>query len=227
MRTLFTIFLTIFLNSILFGTAQTSDILIYNGKKYELYCNPLEKYFKKYPNKHPNNLIGENDVRIESSDLWRGYVATFEIIENQLYLKDIEIESVSDTSDIINSEIIWKSVLNKVFTNQELVKVDWMTGLLIIPDGEIVNYVHMGYVSTFERYIILEIDEGNLKRETRLEHEEYDEFREKQFIAFKKTDDYKKKKAKMQENGYDVEFIDSFLQVFEVEYLLINKKEEE
>ena len=31
----------------------------------------------------------------------------------------------------------------------------------------------------------------------------------------------------MQEDGYDAEFIDSFLQVFEVEYLLMNKKEEE
>jgi hypothetical protein len=33
------------------ATAQQPDILIYKGKKYSLYTNPLERYFKKYPDK--------------------------------------------------------------------------------------------------------------------------------------------------------------------------------
>ena len=100
-----------------------------------LFTNPMESYFTQYPDKRP-----KNDVELTS--LWRGYVATFEINDNQLYLKDIEI------IDSNKKGIEWKSVLNEIFPNQEHIKIDWMTGLLVIPSGKLVNYVHMGYAST-------------------------------------------------------------------------------
>ncbi|MDQ1266749.1 MAG: hypothetical protein QG635_1901 [Bacteroidota bacterium] len=33
----------------LFATTQTPDTLIFKGKKYALFTNPLEIYFEKYP----------------------------------------------------------------------------------------------------------------------------------------------------------------------------------
>jgi len=165
MRFLFTIGLTIFLSTTVFGTAQFPDIIIYKGKKYDLHTNPLEIYFEKYPNRRPRGT--------DCTALWRGYIATFEIKDSQLYLKDIVIEVGNEYPPIRKS----------VFPFIKLVKVDWFTGLLVLPYGKIVNYVHMG-VSTYEHYILLEIHNGNLTKEKQFDYREYEEFKEKQFEAF-------------------------------------------
>jgi len=212
MKILFTIALTIFLCSEVFGTAQSSDIIIYKGKEYSLYSNPMEIYFEKYPNKRPK-------PKIISSALWRGYVATFEIKDNQLFLKNIEIEKLFGG---------WKCVRKKVFPRKKSVKVDWLTGTLVIPYGEMVGYVHMGYASTYERYILLEIDKGDLKSEKQLEYEEYVEFREKQFQAFKKTEEYERIKAELKEENDEIsdEEIDPFLRIYITDYMLNDNKSE-
>jgi hypothetical protein len=80
-------------------------------------------------------------------------VATFEVKNNELYVKDIEIE-IRDTT-VKSFATKWKSVLNEVFPSQSDIKVDCLTGLLVLPHGKLVNYVHMGYGSTYKRYILL------------------------------------------------------------------------
>lgn len=213
MKTFFAILFTIFISSTVFGTAQYPDKIIYNGKIYRLHSNPMESYFEKYPDKRPERGI-------MSTALWRGYVATFEIKDNQLYLKDIEI-IVRDTTSKENYKTKWESVLNETFPNQELMKIDWMTGLLVLPYGKMVNYVHMGYGSTYKRYILLEIEKGNLKKEKQFGYKQYEKFKEKQFHAFKETEEYEKIKTEIkeeEEGDYNDEFIDSFLRNFIIEY---------
>jgi len=178
-------------SSAVFGTVQKPDKIIYRGKEYNsenysmvynLENYPMEEYFEKYPDKRP-----KSDVT--STALWRGYVATFEIQDGQLYLKDIEIE-ISTKVKNDRYEYSWKSVLNEVFPNQDLVKMDWVTGLLVL------------YTSDYEQYILLEVDKGDLKSNKWFEEEEYKEFKEKQFQAFKKTEEYEKIKAKLRKE-YD------------------------
>jgi hypothetical protein len=186
---LFIIIFTFFLSSIVFGTEQRPDIIIYNGKNYVLGTYPLERYFEKYPDKCPKR-------EIKSTALWRGYIATFEIKDNQLYLKDIEIQ-VIDTTVEEKWKTKWESVKNEVFSKQELVKMDWFTGLLDLPDGEPLKDMRHIYFTTYERYILLEFNNGILKKEIELEYKEYEEFKEKQFQAFKKTGEYKKIREKI------------------------------
>ena len=203
--------LLVLTNLTVFGTAQYPDKIIYKGKEYSLHSNPMEKYFAQYPDKRPEGGM--------STALWRGYVATFEIKDNQLYLKDIEVMNGSTKNDKGYYETIWKSVLNEVFPNQELVKIDWMTGLLVLPYGKMVNYVHMGYGSTYANYILLEIDKGELKTEKQFKNKQYEKFKENQFQAFKKTEEYEKIKTDLKkEDNYDDKFIDSFLRSFVIEY---------
>ena len=123
MRLFFTIALTLFLSSTVWGSAryQIPDKIVYNGKIYDLENRLLESYFKQYPEKRP-------EVKRRTHYLRRGYVATFEIKDNQLYLKDIEI--LINNPRLICSDTIWESVLNEVFPNQESVKMDWITGSL-------------------------------------------------------------------------------------------------
>jgi hypothetical protein len=210
MKTFLTIVLTLYLGLEAFATAQYPDKIFYNGKEYNLNSNPLESYFDKNPTKRPKS-------NIMSSALWRGYVATFEVKENQLFLKDIEVE-YHDTTSKESNEVKWRSVINEVFPNQEEVKIDWFTGLLVIPHGDLVNYVHMGYGSTYKNYILLEIDKGDLTREKRFKYKEYEKFKEKQFEAFKQTEEYEKIKADLQEDDTSDESIDSFLRSYVIRY---------
>jgi len=185
MRLFFTIILTIFLSSVVWASAQIPDTMIYNGKKYMFENNPLESYFKKHPNKFPKSEIW-------SSGLSKGYIATFEIKDNLLYLKDIKIyvREEKEKSGYFAPEL--KSVLNKVFPRQELVKADWFTGLIVLSYGKVIGFE--GFESIYDRYLLFEIDKGEIIQEKQFDNKEYEEFKEKQFQEFKKTEEYKKMK---------------------------------
>ena len=200
--------------------AQIPDMIIFNGKEYLLHNNPLEIYFEENPEKRPK-------VEIWSNALYKGYMATFEIKTDQLYLKDIEILSANKRkrwflNDLRSlSEVdMWKSVQKKVFPKQKEVKIDWMTGLLVLPSGKLIEYVDTGYDSTFEYYTILEINGGNLVNELHFENHEFEKFKEKQFQEFNKTDEYQKLKTGLQNNtAWSDNEIESFIKSRILEYL--------
>lgn len=211
MKSITILTLTLFISLSVFATAQYPDKIIYNNKEYSLHSNPMEEYFTKYPDRKPEGGI-------ISTALWRGYVATFEVIDGQVFLKDIEIR-VPDSSAKNNSfDTKWVSVLKVVVPDGSKLKLEWLTGLLVIPHGKMINYVHMGYGSTFENYILLEIDKGDLKKEKKFGYKEYEKFRERQFEAFKKTEEYKQLKEKLKKEGNSDKFIDGFLKGFVVNY---------
>jgi len=203
MRILFTIVLTIFLSTTVFGTVQKPDKIIYKGKEYELgYSYPLKDYFEKYPDKRPKGGNG-------STNLWRGYVATFEIIDNQLYLKDIIIKVSTFINKKEGYDTKWVSVLNEVFPNQKLIKIDWFTGLLLLSYNEEIDY-------RYAYYTLLELENGEVKKEKPLgNYIKCKEFEKKQFEAFKDTDEYEKIKAKLKNKEEDK---DSFLRSFIIQY---------
>ncbi|MEM7512890.1 MAG: hypothetical protein AAF388_18320 [Bacteroidota bacterium] len=203
-----------------FSTAQIPDKLIYNGKKYALHSNPLEEYFKEFPDKRPRR-------EVSSTALWRGYMATFIVKDNQLYLKDIEVE-VRDTTSGRSFDYKWISVLKEVFPEEEFKKIDWLSGLLVIPNGELVNYVHMGYASTYSNYILLELDKGNLTYEKIFGYKEYEKFKAQQFEAFKLTEDYQKIREELIGEGSSENEIDDFLRIYIISYTskILEKQEE-
>jgi hypothetical protein len=203
----------LFFSSIdIFATAQYPDKIIIKGEEKFLFSNPLESYFEDNPDKRP-----QREDMIVSSALWRGYVATFEITNNELYVIDVEIQISHDSIEKHNFKLI--SVYNEVFLNSEPTKVDWLNGLLVIPYGEQIKYVHMGYGSTYAYYTLLEIQKGNLIKERNFNYREYEVFKEKQFQAFKKTKEYEERAKELREvEDNDVEFIDSFLKSFVVDY---------
>jgi len=184
MRKLSIFIITACLTINLFATGQIDDTLIYKGSKRYLQTYPLEQYFKKYPNKRP-------ETKSSSTGLWRNYVATYEIRNNQLFLKDIQIMQVNYKSTKLS--YIYKSVMNKVFPNNKNIKAIWFTGLMEVTYGKVIDIPNEPYGSvTFENYIIMEINNGDLIKEKHINYKIYDEFKERQFQAFKKTDDYQK-----------------------------------
>jgi hypothetical protein len=193
------------------ATAQFPDKIIYNGREYDLHTNPMEDYFKKFPDKKPK-------TGIVSSALWRGYVATFEVSDNQLFLKDIQIEVRKKDSDK-PFETEWKSFLAEIVSGDKKMKIDWFSGILVLPVGKIVQYVHMGYASTYENYILLEIAGGDFKRAREFNYREYAKFKERQYEAFRKTDEYRKIVEDLKKNkDYTDEFIESFIKSWVISY---------
>ncbi|CAM1342467.1 hypothetical protein [Tenacibaculum aestuarii] len=191
-------------------TAQIPDQIELKGVTYNLNSNPLEPYFDKFPDKRPKGGT-------TSTALWRGYVACFKVLDNHLYVTDIKIE-VPDKNSKKSYPYKWTSVFNQVFPKKEKVKIDWYTGILILPHGKIVDYVHMGYASTFSKYLLLEIEKGKLNEIRKYKHKEFIRFKKRQFNEFKKTDNYKKLYKELKKNDSNENFIQSFIRNFVTEY---------
>ncbi len=197
-------------------TSQFPDILFYKGEKISLYSNPLESFFNE-GNPKPESLFYdfENyqdstfDIKI-STACWRGYIATWEILDNQLLLIEI--------SDCFEEE---KADLEKLFpnlTSEDKVLANWFSGLLVLPFGEIVEYIHMGYASLYEEYKVLEIKNGILTKEKEFTSDEYLKFKKHQFEQFKKTPEYKKQFDELMDDDSTPEEIENFLFIYVIEY---------
>lgn len=158
-----------------FATPQEPDYLLYNGETYYLDTSYLEQFFEDNPDKIPNI---EGFVTLTS--LWRGYIATFEIEDGQLYLTDIEVRRRSDESGKIRKE----SILKEVFPDADRVKADWFTGILWGGNGK------RKYPFEYSNYCIFEIDRGNIIKKKELNRKEYNKFKKEQVKAFEKTSEY-------------------------------------
>jgi hypothetical protein len=193
-------------------TAQYPDKIKFNGKEYSLYSNPLEPYFKKFPEKRPQGGT-------MSTALWRGYIAHFEIIDEQLYVTDIEIQ-VPDEDSKASYPYKWISAFKQVFPDGKKFKIDWYTGILILPHGKMVEYVHMGYASTFSKYWLIEIESGDINESRKYRNKEFVRFKKRQFEEFQKTAEYKKLYAEMKNHSEneDESSINSFLAIYVINY---------
>lgn len=161
-RTLFvTISCFIALPIVVLGTAQDPDVLIFDGGSYDLLANPLEDFYGNDESKRPKFWIAPNTT---SSGNWRGYVATWQIVDNQLYLAKIDswfCEASSRCRRVALADLFGKRVVKgRVYAN-------WYSGKLRIPEGKQLRYVHSGYASIFERDIMFDVSAGKIvNRET-------------------------------------------------------------
>jgi len=114
--------------------------------------NPLSDYF----------AMGGVNPRFESNctALWRGYVGSWEIVDDRLYLVGLSgtIEGGADAT----LATIFPDFPDRVFAH-------WYSGTIRIPQGKQLEYVHMGYGSTFERDLFLDIERGVIMA-TRVRH---------------------------------------------------------
>ena len=164
-RLILSILLSTLFASVAFATSQDPDVLIYDGKTYDLYSNPLESFYGK--DWKPAFWVAPNSV---SSGNWRGYVATWEIINDKLYLTKID-------SWFCNRRIKTKSGCRKVTlhdlfsakVNDGRVAATWFSNELRVPDGKQLKYVHSGYASIYERDIIFDVDAGKIVKQDVLE----------------------------------------------------------
>ncbi len=85
--------------------------------------------------------------------LWRGYVGTWEIVSDRLYL--IELHGELKSGEDATLETVFPGYGDRVFAH-------WYSGIIRLPQGKMLEYVHMGYGSTYERDLLLEFEKGVL-----------------------------------------------------------------
>ena len=143
-------------------TAQLPDFIYFEGIRYELYSNPLESYWPHYNKQRPDFCILET--------CRRGYVATWEIMNDKLLLKSID--GNYKRPNIFFGSKIKEYTIKSLFPKAHARSVEaiWFSGKLRLPAGKMTLFEDRGYESRFEREIILSIDKGNLIKNVMLDY---------------------------------------------------------
>jgi len=135
-------------------TAQIPDSIAIDGAQHMLFSEPLEAYYSDYrprPSFAPGNTAN-----------WRGYIASWEIRDNRLYLSGIKAEVCDragpqgwrcDKRHPIGLKDLFPKGNGMVFA-------EWYSGTLRVPLGKQMNYVHMGYQSTYEFDLLIVVEKG-------------------------------------------------------------------
>ena len=127
-------------------TAQATETLIYKGEKLRLCAEPLAGYFE---------LKGiEAPFRAPHTALWRGYVGTWEIVDDRLYL--VDLMGWAESGGKVGLEFLFPGFPTRVFAH-------WVNGLLRATRGERIRYVHAGFGSVYEHDLLFQFDDGILK----------------------------------------------------------------
>lgn len=127
-------------------TAQHTEKLIHQGETLSLCAEPL------------NNVLKMLDLPwtfyAPSTALWRGYVGTWSVEGDRLYLTKLRgwIEEADGIKEV-GLEMLFPEYLDGVFAH-------WFTGELRCPRGGLLRYVHGGYGSTYEEDLFFQITRG-------------------------------------------------------------------
>ncbi|HMG91681.1 MAG TPA: hypothetical protein VK589_16600 [Chryseolinea sp.] len=133
--------------------AQLPDKILFSGEQLDLYSNPLEQFWLNTKKGRPPFITTPECVR--------GYVASWEIRNNKLLLKDI---AGSYERNFIFFRKPAKYALKKLFprSKNKPVRASWFSGKLRVPIGSMTLYEHSGYDSRFEKEFIVTIHEGEV-----------------------------------------------------------------
>ena len=129
-------------------TAQIPETILFRGERVAMLDTPLSQYL--------NVARVQLAAQKVSSALWRRYVGSWAVSGGRLYLVGLQ-GTLSDGS-ALTLEHLFPGFSDRVFAH-------WFSGRLRLPQGKLLKYVHAGFASTYERDLILRIDQGVLVSE--------------------------------------------------------------
>lgn len=124
-------------------TAQISDTIRIAGREVRLNTLPLNHWFEQTGTKP--------DFKSPHTALWRGYVATWEIVDDRLYLVDLESHLADGGTGTLGD--LFPGFPDRVFAH-------WYSGVLSIPQGKVIGYIHAGFGPIYESTLCLTIRDG-------------------------------------------------------------------
>jgi hypothetical protein len=134
-------------------TAQRNDFLYVSIYKYPINSEPLSAYIENLPIK-PKFVA-------PSTACWRGYIATWKIIDNKLHL----IELDATTENYAKRDITF------LFPGQKKVFAEWFSGTIEALGGGLIEYHHQGYHSKYKYSYVHTFENGILVKNEIVENE--------------------------------------------------------
>jgi hypothetical protein len=146
-------------------TAQVANRIRLHGKHQRLLSSPERPFLEALPK--PVRFNGESTAN------WSGYVSHFEVRHGRLYLVDLTGLICTRPEEEGAEPAYWCHACHfddcerKRITLHEICDVPfggfpatWFTGELRIPQGELREYVHAGWASSYQRELLVEIRKG-------------------------------------------------------------------
>jgi hypothetical protein len=124
-------------------TVQLDNKIIYKGKSYFTYSDPLAVY------------LSEKGIKVISdcSACWSGYVGTWEIVGSKLFIAKIEPFFLDEADEK-------KIRMESLFPCQERVFADWYTGEIHIGLGKVLYYTNVFHTPVCEEDLYIQIENG-------------------------------------------------------------------
>ncbi len=124
-------------------TAQVHERLVYEGEEMSMAsCPPLPTEHPRLTSAGSPGMTKKAGVPgvVFSTACWRRYIGTWEVKGGRLYLRDVR-----GVYELAGGEPLF---------------ADWVSGWLAVPQGEVLQYVHMGFESVYERELHLRVEAG-------------------------------------------------------------------
>lgn len=204
--------IALFAPAMALATAQMPDRIRIDNVDHALNTNPLDSQLAAKEWKPPKDAV-------ISSANWRGYTAAWAIADDQLVLEDATVRMPGTEP----GDYVAKSILAEIFPSAPTpVVAKWYSGALIVPDGEVTHYVHMGYGSSYERYQVLRIAEGLVIERLKLSGDEFERYKAEKFEAFTHTQEFRDSldALRKEADGLDDEQLLDFMKSFFAERYL-------
>lgn len=128
-------------------TAQVPDTLTLDGAEFLLHTEPLESFFGEDNPKPDFRAWGL------ATCCWRGYVGAWEIRDRRLYLLAL---TPFNQPEVDLLKVVFPSLTAPI-------PALWFTGELVLESGELLEYVHGGYASKYEKETVLVMRGGFLE----------------------------------------------------------------
>lgn len=134
-------------------TAQIEEKILYKGENYRMTSLPFSNYLKTL-----------KDIKLEMFNTanYRGYFGSWKLKDNKLFLIDLHA-NVAGTKGV---------ELDYFFPGQTEVFARWFSGEVELQSGEMLEYVHQGFDSVFDKEIHLTFKKGKLIDEREVDNRE-------------------------------------------------------
>lgn len=146
------------------ATGQIADDVMINGEEWNLLDSPLSYNDSIY--ERVDALLPEHKDRYWGTANWSGFWGRWEIVDSCLYLKKIVVnmwdEHKKESYVLEFDADTLRSVLGEYYTEHGIYAGWYSREKLIIGRGELVTYVHGGYLRNHEEELVVTIENGRI-----------------------------------------------------------------
>lgn len=166
------------------ATGQMAEILSINGEYWQLYYCPIEtnrelsEKIAKAIEVLPETITEDSIewVKDQSTDLWRNYIAEWEIKDNRLFLREIGVPYIRKVGNRLEDHFFTlnEEKLKEIFApyyTTEGICASWFCDTMRAGRGKEIYYEHMAFARHNKNECLIVVDNGVVREIT--QHNNY------------------------------------------------------